>query len=252
MKINDATHLTDSELITEIGRLGGVERAATVALIAHLAEFDARRLFEGLGFSSTFKYCMVELRLSEDAAFNRIEAARAARRYPLVLEMLESGALSPTTARMIARRLTPENHEQVLAAASGRSKQDVELLLAGVFPQPDVRSSIRPLRSASGTGAIGAASATANDVAQASTEEGLVQLSDSAAALPTAVPVQTPNAATRSGPAVTLPIAGSKPNVRYRSAAGSTRSGTGDLFASTTEMRTAPSLATTSAVTAGS
>jgi hypothetical protein len=85
------------------------------------------------------------LRLSEDAAFNRIEVARAARDHPVVLEMLLMGTLSPTTARLLARRLTPQNHQDLLAAASGKSKQQVEELLARRFPHPDVPSSIRSL-----------------------------------------------------------------------------------------------------------
>jgi hypothetical protein len=148
MKITHASSLTDSDLVAALARLAHGEREATVALIVHLAEFDGRRLFEGAGFSSTFKYCLEVLRLSEDAAFNRIEAARAARRYPAALDMLVTGALSPTTARMLARHLTPENHHELLAAASGKSKQQVEKLLAGLFPQPDVPSGIRKLPAA--------------------------------------------------------------------------------------------------------
>jgi len=143
MTINHASSLTDSELLTEIPRLAHGEREATVALIAHLAEFDARRLFEGEGFPSTFKYCLEVLRLSEDAAFNRIEAARTARRFPVVLDMLTAGTLSPTTARMLSRHLTDENHAELLAAAAGKSKQEVEKLLAARFPQPDVLPSVR-------------------------------------------------------------------------------------------------------------
>jgi hypothetical protein len=143
MKITHASRLTDNELVTAVARLAHGEREATVALIVHLAEFDARRLFTGEGFPSTFKYCLEVLHLSEDAAFNRIEAARTARRFPAVLEMLIAGALSPTTARMLARHLTLENHEGLLAAASGKSKQEVERLLACHFPQADVAPSIR-------------------------------------------------------------------------------------------------------------
>jgi hypothetical protein len=145
MNITDASHLTNAELVVAVGELAHGERAATVALIVHLGEFEARRLFEAEGFSSTFSYCLTVLRLSEDATFNRIEAARLARRYPSVLEKLVSGELSPTTARMLARRLTEENHEDLPAAASGKSKSEVESLLAGLFPRPDVRASIRPL-----------------------------------------------------------------------------------------------------------
>ena len=143
MTITHASSLTDAQLLSEIPRLAGGEREATVALIAHLAEFDARRLFEGEGFSSTFKYCLEVLRLSEDAAFNRIEAARAARRFPVVLDMLTAGTLSPTTTRMLGRHLTDDNHAALLAAACGKSKQEVEQLLAARFPQPDVLPSVR-------------------------------------------------------------------------------------------------------------
>jgi len=130
MKITHASNLSDNALIEELNRLAGRERAATVALIVRLAEFDARRLYAGAGYSSTFRYCLEVLRLSEDAAFNRIEVARTARDHPLVLEMLLSGALSPTTARLLARRLRAENHCELLAVAAGKSKQQVEELLA--------------------------------------------------------------------------------------------------------------------------
>src|SRR5438093_7104196 len=126
MKITHASTLSDRALVAELARLASQERAATVALIVHLAEFDARRLYAGAGYSSTFRYCLEVLRLSEDAAFNRIEVARAAKDYPLVLEMLLFGALSPTTARLLARRLTAQNHVDLLATAAGRSKQQVE------------------------------------------------------------------------------------------------------------------------------
>jgi hypothetical protein len=147
MKITDASCLTNAELTTELNRLASGEREATVALIVHLSEFDARRLYEPAGFSSTFSYCQEVLRLSEDAASNRIAAARAARKYPAIVDMLMAGDLSPTTARMLARHLTAENHAQLLSAASGKSKQEVEKLLARFFPQLDVPSSVRPFRS---------------------------------------------------------------------------------------------------------
>ena len=139
------THLTDTALTTELGRLAGREREATAALIVHLAEFDARRLYEGAGYSSVFQYCRAVLLLSEDAAYNRIQTARAARRHPAIVDMLVGGTLSPTTARLIARRLTSENHRELLAAASGKGKQAVEELLARWFPQADVAPRVRAL-----------------------------------------------------------------------------------------------------------
>ena len=147
MEITHASHLSDEELTEAVGRLSRGEREATAALIVHLAEFDRRRLYEGAGYSSLFKYCMAVLHLSEDSVYNRIEAARAARRNPAIIDMLVSGALSPTTARLLVRHLTPENHEELLAAASGKGKQAVEELLAHRFPQADVAASVRKLPS---------------------------------------------------------------------------------------------------------
>src|SRR5436190_14509580 len=98
MKTLHASHLTNDALVREVGRLALGEREATVTFIVHLGEFDARRLYTGAGFPSTFAYCLEVLHLSEDAAFNRIEVARAARDFPGILAMLTEGTLGPTTA----------------------------------------------------------------------------------------------------------------------------------------------------------
>ena len=143
MKMTNASRLDNAALTAELSRLAHCEREATAALILHLAEFDARRLYEGEGYSSLFRYCMAVLHLSEDAVYNRIAAARAARRYPAIIEGLESGALSPTTVRLLARYLTAENHGEILAAASGKGKQAVEELLACLFPEADVVARVR-------------------------------------------------------------------------------------------------------------
>jgi hypothetical protein len=145
MKSTRVSQCPDADLVRELTRLAGVEREATVAFLVHLAEFDARRLYAGAGFTSTFRYCVEELHLSEDAACNRIEAARAARASPVILDMLTAGTLSPTTARMLRPHLTRENHSELLAIASGKSRQQLERMLAERFPQPDVFASIRKL-----------------------------------------------------------------------------------------------------------
>ena len=147
MLITSVRHLSDSFLTREVGRLAGCERSVTAALIIHLAEFDARRLYEGAGYPSLFKYCMDVLHLSEDAVYNRIETARALRQYPAIAGLLESGAMSPTTARLVAAHLTRENHEELLRAASWKSKAGVEELLAHWYPKPDVAARVRELPS---------------------------------------------------------------------------------------------------------
>ena len=145
MKIGIPTQLSDAELIAEVTRFAGCEHEATAQLVAHLAELDARRLYLGAGFSSLFAYCCEVLRLSERETYNRIEAARAGRRFPMVFDLLAEGAVNLTTVRLLAPQLTDDNHRELLAAASHHSKRDVEELIARRFPRPDIASSLRKL-----------------------------------------------------------------------------------------------------------
>ena len=55
MKMTDVRALDDRSLAGALTNLAGREREATVALILHLAEFDARQLYRGAGFPSLFQ-----------------------------------------------------------------------------------------------------------------------------------------------------------------------------------------------------
>jgi hypothetical protein len=138
-------HLTDTQLILEVKTLAAGERDATARLIASLAEFDLRRLYLGEGFRSLFTYCTQCLHLSEHAAYNRIEAARVVRKWPTILERLCDGSLTLTAVSLLARHLTEENHHVVLDKARHKSKREVEELVAGLHPRPDVPATVRKL-----------------------------------------------------------------------------------------------------------
>jgi hypothetical protein len=135
--------LSDRDLLVTVKRLAERERQATAQLIALLSELDARRLYLGEGCSSLFTYCTQVLRLSEHAAYGRIEAARAARRFPLILELLADGSITLTTVTLLAPHLTSTNVCAVLEAARHKSKREVERQVASLRPLPDVPSSIR-------------------------------------------------------------------------------------------------------------
>jgi hypothetical protein len=141
-----ASGLSDHDLLARIGALAGKERETSAELVAHLAALDARpSLYAAQGHGSLFSYCTRVLRLSEDAACNRIDAARACRRFPIILDLLAAGELSLASVRKLRPCLTPENHETVLARARGRSCQEVLSLIAELAPRPDVPSSVRKL-----------------------------------------------------------------------------------------------------------
>jgi hypothetical protein len=143
--LETVAHLNDSELLAAVKAAAQDERNVTARLVALLAQVDERRLYLGEGCSSLFTYCTQVLRLSEHAAYGRIEAARAARRYPIVLDLLADGSVTLTTVTLLAPLLTPANHRTLLDEARHKSKRDVEHIVARLRPHPVVPSTVRKL-----------------------------------------------------------------------------------------------------------
>ena len=150
-----ASALSDQDLLARLETLAGKEREASVELVAHLAALDSRpALFLAQGYGSLFSYCTQALRLSEDAACNRIEAARTCRRFPLILELLASGSLTLTSVRLLGKHLTEENHQSVLAKARDKSRREIDVLIAELAPRPDIPSTVRRLPTATPPAAL--------------------------------------------------------------------------------------------------
>ena len=87
------SHLADHVLLRDLKVLVSQDRATTAALLAHLAEVDERKLYLPAAHPSMFSYCVHELRMSEDAAYKRIQAARAAREFPAIFAAIADGRL---------------------------------------------------------------------------------------------------------------------------------------------------------------
>lgn len=139
-------NLSDDQLLAEVHRLAAAECRATATLIRSLIELDSRpHLYLRDGCSSLFVYCTQVLHLEEGATYNRIEVARAARRFPTMLEALEDGSVTLTALRLLAPHLTDANHRDVLDSARHQTKADVQRLIASLQPKPDVPAVIRKL-----------------------------------------------------------------------------------------------------------
>src|SRR5207244_10970663 len=97
-----ASDLSDQDLLARIVALAGKERKASVELVAHLAELDTRSsLYASHGHGSLFTYCTAVLKLSEVGACHRIYAARACRRFPIVLDALDPADSSLTCGGLL-------------------------------------------------------------------------------------------------------------------------------------------------------
>jgi 5-methylcytosine-specific restriction endonuclease McrA len=141
----ELSHRSDHELLSDVTKLIGAHRAITAKLVQYLAEIEERRLHLKAGFPSMFAYCVKQLGLGETEAFRRIVAARLGRRFPVVYSLLASGRVHLSALELLRERLTEENHRELLEAVAGKSKREIEGILAALFPRPDAPSSIRRL-----------------------------------------------------------------------------------------------------------
>ena len=136
---------SDDEVAPRLKSLTGREREATAEIVAHLAEMDRRDIHLRDGYPRLYDYCRAVLHLSEWEAWNRIEAGRMARRFPILLDMLEDGSINITGIKLLGPHLTPENHRAVLAEARFKSKFTISEIVASLNPQPDVPTTIVPI-----------------------------------------------------------------------------------------------------------
>ena len=88
-------------------------------------------------------YCVGELRLSEDAAFRRIRAARAGREFPNLFAGLAQGRIHLAAICLLAPHLTRENAGELIEAATHRRKAEIEEMLARCLPSSEVSASLQ-------------------------------------------------------------------------------------------------------------
>jgi 5-methylcytosine-specific restriction endonuclease McrA len=137
--------LSDQVLVRDLKSHLAHERGSTAVVLAHIAEVDARQLYVPAGYPSMYLYCVEHLHMSEDEAFRRIRAARTAREFPAVFAAVAVGRLHLSAVVMLTPCLTAENAEELLAAATHKTKAQIEHLLAQRFPRPDVPTLIEAL-----------------------------------------------------------------------------------------------------------
>src|SRR5689334_3377183 len=121
--------LDDDALLARLRDLAASGRRNTVEVLRLLIEVEDRRLHLAEAHGSLFGFCLDVLKLSEGETANRIHAARAARRFPVVLDRLRAGDITLTTVRLLAPHLTDENHQEVLDRARNKTRTQVEHLV---------------------------------------------------------------------------------------------------------------------------
>jgi len=110
------------------------EHVAMAEFLVALADFDRRRVWVELGYSSLFTFLHRELGLSKGAAFYRKIAAELVQRVPEIVGPLEDGRICITSIVELAKVLTPENRDEVLPRFFHRSKDEAREVVAELKP----------------------------------------------------------------------------------------------------------------------
>ena len=114
MRATRFCHWNDHDVLCRLDQVVAQESINTAEMVELIVEVDERCLYLPAGYPTMRDYCVVKLGLSEDAAYQRIQAARAAQRFPSLLE-----------------------------AAAHRSKAEIQLMLARRFPRSESLALVR-------------------------------------------------------------------------------------------------------------
>lgn len=153
MDMNDAAiglmaecaKLSDADLIRELRFLAERGRRHEIRTLAHIAEFDARRLCLEEGARSAYEYCTASLGFDEGEAYRRIRAARVIRAYPAAMAALESRRVSVSALVVLSPWLQRDNVGPWLKAAEGKTRRELEALVAARYPQAPRPDAVRRL-----------------------------------------------------------------------------------------------------------
>lgn len=139
----DISKLTNEELLRRTEELASDLRVKTCDLIESLVEFDRRKLYRNLEYTSLFEYCIYKLKMSDAAAYRRIRAARAFQAYPPVKDHLRSGALTLESLILLHPFLNDADAGALVANAAGKRVWEVEQLVAGRRTEAPRRDVVR-------------------------------------------------------------------------------------------------------------
>jgi 5-methylcytosine-specific restriction endonuclease McrA len=164
--------MSESELLHHFETLVARDRRTTTQLLVAIAEIDERKLWASHACPSMFVFCVERFHMSEQVTAKRIWAARTARRFPIILEMIERGELHLSAIHLLARHLTADNCRDVLQRATHKSSREIERLVAELAPRPDAPSRVRALPRMLVDTAQGVAAAAGSDGATTRSESG--------------------------------------------------------------------------------
>jgi hypothetical protein len=123
----DARH----ERMDRVAVLYGEITAATREFLRAVAECDRHRDWATEGFATCAEWLSWRIGITRDTAGEKVRAARALERLPLISEAMAKGELSFSKVRALTRAATSENEAELLEFAKASSAAGLERLVRG-------------------------------------------------------------------------------------------------------------------------
>ncbi len=130
LELSDARRARDG-----LATLLRAEQFAMADFLIALADFDRRRGFEPLGYTTLFAFLHFDLKLPNPSAYWRKSAAEALHRFPELIEPLRDGRLCCSSTAELAKVLTEENKATVLPRFFGLSSREAQEVVAELQPR---------------------------------------------------------------------------------------------------------------------
>jgi hypothetical protein len=136
--------VSNTELIKSLKQLVQKEQDLTLHILRLINEVEARGLYLELAYSTITEYCIHELGYGDSSAGRRVRVARLIRKVPEVYDLLIKKKLSFSAAVQVASVLSPDNKDDLLPQLIGKSRSQIERLLAGYQIPRRIADQARP------------------------------------------------------------------------------------------------------------
>jgi len=151
----DLRKVSDKDILSNLEKLVKSERKIMHLVLCHILEVENRKLFFQLGYESIYKYLTQYLGYAEDAAYDRMQAARVLKLAPSVTEKLQEGSINLTQLvkvnqclkqeKKLGNGVTAKQTEELIAKIENKTNFETEKLLAIELNQaPKLFQKIRP------------------------------------------------------------------------------------------------------------
>ncbi len=147
MTLREYKQLSAPALEQRLGVLLSRDRRNLAEILVCIGVIESRKHFVPAGYPTMHAYCVGVFHMSSDEAYKRVRAARAGRRFPIILHAIADGRVHLTAVALLAKRLTRTNVAELVEAATHRTKHEVQLLIARRFPVADVPTSMREVNT---------------------------------------------------------------------------------------------------------